>query len=73
MQTTVKLNNTTSPLWNQLKDLSYEDKLAVFAKLSQSIVELEQRKFEDDWKHAVGVEEFRALCHKRVRELYGGR
>lgn len=33
MQTTVKLSNTTSPLWNQLKNLSNEDKRVIISLL----------------------------------------
>lgn len=73
MHTTAQHQTKEVPYWNLLKDLSYEDKLAIVDKLAQSIEELEQRNFEEDWKRAVSVEEFRTLCHQRVKELYGDR
>lgn len=61
------------PYWNQLKDLSNEDKMALIIMLRQSIREPQQEKetFEEKCKRAISLEEFRKRCHQRIKELYG--
>lgn len=74
MQATTEQEANNIPYWDKLKDLSKEDKLTLITMLQDSVVEYPKPEpFEEAVKRAISIEEFRALCHQKVKELYGSR
>lgn len=70
MSNTVQHTTNVIPYWDQLKNLSNDDKLTLISMLSESMVS-EPEPFDVAIKRAISVEEFRKLCHQKVEELYG--
>lgn len=42
-----------------------------FAENAERMNDIHGRMMDEDFKNAVSIEEFRAICHKRIREIYG--
>ncbi len=71
MQTTVQQNKAIPPVWGQLKNLSNKDKLILIDLLKDSMREPKKETFEEAWARSIDIEDFRKLCHQKVKELYG--
>lgn len=71
MQTATQQAAATFPYWDKLKDLSNKDKQTLITMLKESMEEPKKETFEEAWARAIDIEDFRKICHKKVRELYG--